>query len=187
MYEYQVLDKIAINTRSHKLLNRLLKENPNLEEIMRNSKNETEALVGVRNWVLSVLKKSPGGMKYYKNENTGRKDFETLSWQDYGAIRLLDYVDNAGRQFVDTNIRGQLAVSNPIKLIWLAVTYGTGGAKPFFFQDMLELFQQFSGKSKRKLPSRKDVENWMTRYPSGLDPRIVKLREENRDRILRVI
>ncbi|MCP5048488.1 MAG: KamA family protein [bacterium] len=126
-------------------------------------------------------------MKYYKNENTGRKDFETLNWQDYGAIRLLDYVDNAGRQFVDTNIRGQLAVSNPIKLIWLAVTYGTGGAKPYFFQDMLELFQQFSGKSKRKRPSRKDVENWMTRYPSGLDPRIVKLREENRDRILRVI
>ncbi len=28
---------------------------------------------------------------------------------------------------------------------------------------------------------------WMDRYPSGLDPRIVKLREENRDRIIGIL
>jgi hypothetical protein len=27
--------------------------------------------------------------------------------------------------------------SNRIKAIWLAVTHGTGGAKPFFFEDLL--------------------------------------------------
>ena len=38
------------------------------------------------------------------------------------------------------NLRGEIAVSNPFELIWQAVTNGTGGAKPFFFWDMLQLF-----------------------------------------------
>lgn len=45
------LDQIAITVKSHKLLKQLLKENPILEEIMRNARNSTEALVGVKNWV----------------------------------------------------------------------------------------------------------------------------------------
>lgn len=187
MSKYEALDRIAINTKSHKLLNLLLKENPKLEEIMRISKNETEVLVDVRDWVLKELEKSPAGIKYYRDHKAGRETFEQLTWQDYAAIRILDYIDNAGREFVDRNLRGEIAVSNPIRLLWMAVNYGTGGAKPFFFKDMLELFRQFSGKSKRKPPSRKKLERWMSRYPSGLDIRVVKLREENRDRIINTI
>jgi lysine 2,3-aminomutase len=52
---------------------------------------------------------------------------------------------------------------------------------------MLYLFRQFEGTSTRRLPNRDEVEQWMDRYPSGLDPRIVALREENRDRILDLI
>lgn len=187
MSKYEALDRIAINTKSHKLLNLLLKENPKLEEIMRISKNETEVLVDVRDWVLTELEKSPAGIKYYRDHKAGRETFEQLTWQDYAAIRILDYIDNAGREFVDRNLRGEIAVSNPIRLLWMAVNYGTGGAKPFFFKDMLELFRQFSGKSKRKPPSRKKLERWMNRYPSGLDIRVIKLREENRDRIINTI
>ena len=50
------LDKIAISVKSHMLLKQLLNENPVLEEIMRNAKNSTEALIGVRNWVLGKIK-----------------------------------------------------------------------------------------------------------------------------------
>ena len=57
------------------------------------------------------------------------------------------YIDNAGREFEDLNLRGQIAINNPIKAIWLAVTHGTGGAKPFFFEDMLRLFAQLSGRA----------------------------------------
>lgn len=180
------LDKIAINVKSHRLLKKLLKENPTLEDIMRNSQNETEALIGVRNWVISELEKSPNALKFYKEKHNTREDFEKLQWKDYAAIRILDYIDNAGKEYVDPNLRGELAVSNPIKLIWLAVTYGTGGAKPYFFEDMLHLFRQFSGKTTRKLPSKEQLFQWMDRFPSGLDPRIVKLREENRDRIIKI-
>lgn len=181
------LDQIAITVKSHMLLKQLLKENPNLEEIMRNARNETEALVGVRNWVSEELIKNTDAYKFYKREVSGREVFEKLTWKDYAAIRILDYIDNAGREFDDLNLRGEKAVSNPIKLIWLAATYGTGGAKPYFFEDMLQLFRQFSGESKREFPSGEKVEEWMSRWCSGLDPRIIKLREENRERILKIL
>jgi len=184
---HAALDHIAINVKSHRLLEQLLKENPRLEEIMHRSKNEIEALLGVRDWVMEVLQESPTALAYYRREDTGRETFEALRWRDYAAIRLLDYIDNAGREFPDQNLRGQIAVSNPIKLIWLAVNRGTGGAKPGFFEDMLRLFRQYSGSSEQRSYDREQVEAWMERFPSGLDPRIVTLREENRERIINIL
>lgn len=181
------LDLIAITVKSHRLLKQLLSENPKLEEIMRNSRNVTEALVGVKFWVLEELEKSPHGINFYKKKTQGRESFEKLSWQDYGAIRLLDYIDHADMEYEDQNLRGEKAINNPIKMIWLAVTHGTGGAKPYFFDDMIHLFRQFTGVEKPGTPSRTEVEKWMERWPSGLDPRIVKLREENRERIVQYI
>lgn len=183
----QELDQIAITVKSHKLLKKLLRENPSLEEIMRHARNETEALIGVRNWIMAYLKQRPVAYGFYKGTDTGREAFDGLTWQDYAAIRILDYVDNAGREFEDPNLRGEIAISNPIKLIWLAVTYGTGGAKPYFFEDMLYLFRQFTGSYRREMPEKEKLLEWMDRYPSGLDPRIVKLREENRDRIINIL
>ncbi|MGD8375562.1 MAG: KamA family protein [Acidobacteriota bacterium] len=181
------LDRIAINVKSRRLLNQLLDENPRLAEIMHGARNETEALVGVREWVMDVLRSRPHALAYYESEHPTREDFEALEWRDYAAIRLLDYIEHADREFVDLNLRGELAVSSPIKLIWLAVSKGTGGAKRDFFEDMLHLFRQFSGREKKSPPTREQVEQWMSRYPSGLDPRIVRLREENRERILELI
>ncbi len=179
------LDPIAINVHSHRILDRLLNENPILAEIMHNARNETEALIGVREWVESEA--SPQALEFYKSEHTGMKLFESLEWRDYATIRLLDYIDHADMEFVDLNLRGQLAISNPIRMIWLAVTHGTGGARPDFFQDMLMLLQQFSGKYEQKRPDRSEVLKWMERFPSGLDPRIVVLRKENRERIINIL
>ncbi|MEA1877331.1 MAG: KamA family protein [Bacteroidota bacterium] len=184
---YPNLDKIAISVQSHKLLKILLKENPILEEIMRNARNDTEALVGVRNWVMNELKNNTETYSFYKRETSGREAFEKLSIRDFAAIRILDYIDNAGREFDDQNLRGEKAVSNPIVLIWFGVVYGTGGAKPAFFEDMLNLFRQFSGKSSRPMPSVEQVTEWMNRWSHGMDPRIVKLREENRERIIKIL
>jgi len=180
------LDKIAINVRSHHLCRQLLRENPMLDEIMRNAKNETEALIGVRNWILSEIEEKPYALKFYKGEATGRDTFEKLEWKDYAAIRILDHIDNAGRIFEDLNIRGEIAVSNPIKMIWLAVNQGTGGAKPYFFEDMIQLFMQLRGESLPRKIDGEQVKKWMERFPNGLDPRIVELRQENRDRIIKL-
>ncbi|HKK67612.1 MAG TPA: hypothetical protein VJ946_05345 [Bacteroidales bacterium] len=180
------LDKIAISVKSHHLLRELLDENPQLEVILRESKNETEALIGVRNMVLSEMRHSRNAMAFYKGETEGRKAFHKLSWKDIAGIRILDYIDHAGEEYEDLNLQGEIAVNNPIKLLWLAVSKGTGGAKPYFFQDMIQLFRQFSGKQKRKRHKREDVLEWMNRWPVGNDPRIVRLREENRDRIINI-
>ncbi len=187
MTVHEDLDRIAISVKSHKRLKALLKENPQLEEIMRYAKNETEALVGVRNWVLEQFATRPDALAFHEVDHPTREMFDKLDWSDYAAIRILDYIDNAGREFIDLNLRGEIAVSNPIKLIWLAVNQGTGGAKPAFFEDMVQLFRQLAGKDRPRRPSRDQVLEWMDRYPSGLDPRIVALREENRDRILGII
>ena len=187
MTQVYELDKIAITVKSHRVLKELLKENPKLEEIMQGSKNETEALVGVKQWILHIIKDKHDAMNYYENGVKSGVSFRSLEWSDIAAIRILDYVDNAGREFSDLNLRGQLAVSNPIKLLWLGVNKGTGGAKPDFFEDMIHLFRQLMGKEKKEVFSKEQLENWMNRFPSGLDPRIVKLREENRERILNII
>lgn len=187
MSQVYELDKIAITVKSHRLLKVLLKENPRLEEIMFGAKNETEALIGVKDWILGLIKDRPGTIKYYEEGINSGVSFKSLQWSDLAAIRILDYVDNAGREFIDLNLRGQLAISNPIKLLWLGVNKGTGGAKPDFFEDMIHLFRQLMGKELIEEHSREKLEEWMNRFPSGLDPRIVKLREENRERILNII
>lgn len=181
------LDKIAISVKSHHLLKKVLQENAKLEEIMFRAKNETEAIIGIKNWVLELLKDSPQAMTYYKKGTASGVSFKSLKWNEIAAIRILDYVDNAGREFEDLNLRGEPALSDPIKLIWLAVNKGTGGAKPDFFEDMLHLFRQLTGKDERQIHTREKLQRWMERFPSGLDPRIVKLREENRDRIIGVL
>ena len=52
---------------------------------------------------------------------------------------------------------------------------------------MLNLFRQFSGKTKKQTPSKDDILNWMDRFPSGLEPKIIKIRESNRDRIINIL
>jgi lysine 2,3-aminomutase len=185
--EPAALDRIAINVKSYRLLEELLRENPRLEEIMRGSKNEVEALVGVRRWVLAELEDRPAAMRFYESPHPSREEFEALAWSDVAAIRILDYIDNAGREFEDLNLRTERAISNPITTLWLAVNHGTGGARPDFFEDMLHLLRQLSGRSTRRMPSKEQVLKWMERHPSGLDPRIVRLREENRERILKIL
>lgn len=186
MSEAHELDKIALSVKSRKLLKKLLKENEKLEEIMVNAQNETEALVGVRNWVYEILDNNQNARKYYEEGEKSGISFKDLKWSDYAAIRILDYIKNAGRAFIDLNLHGQLALSNPIKLIWLAAHSGTGGAKPYFFEDMIHLFRQLKGQDERHIPLKEEIFEWMDRYPSGLDPRIVKLRQENRDRIINI-
>ena len=187
MKEIEILDRIAISVKSHKLLRILLKENPTLDEIMKNSRNETEALVGVKVWIEKEYAGHEEAFRFFRAARAAREQFEKLDWQDYAIIRLLDYIKHAGKEYPDLNLRGEIAVSTPIRLIWLAVHQGTGGAKPDFFKDMIELFRQLRGETKPVTPDQEKVLEWMDRYPSGLDPRIIALRQENRERILKIL
>ncbi len=181
-----LLDKIAITVRARKILLTLLAENPILEKIMRNTKSVDEALKATRAWMLPKLKRNPAALDFYKNKKHSPEIFKLLSWPDMAVIRILDYIDNAGVQYPDLNIGGELAVSNPVKMIWLAVNYGAGGAKPSFFKDMLQLFRQLNGTLEWNPPKKVRVERWMQRFRSGLDPKIVELRKKNKKRIIKL-
>jgi lysine 2,3-aminomutase len=183
----QNLDQIAINAKSHKLLQHLLQENPELEKILLSSNDETEAIAGVEKWVKDILKENSNALAFCKSDKNERQRFEALTWKDYAAIRLMDYVNNAGKEFEDLNLKDKWVVNNPIKMIWLATKFGTGGAKPYFFEDTIQLFRQLKGKSLEILPPKAQVEEWMDRWPSGLDRRILPLFEENKKRILSLI
>ncbi|MCK4879228.1 MAG: KamA family protein [Bacteroidales bacterium] len=187
MTEIEKLDRIAIDVKSHKLLRQLLQENPELEEILRNSKNETEVVVGVREWIERSLKDRDNAFRFYHARHATRELFDKLEWRDYAIIRILDYIDHAGKEYPDLNLHGEIAVSNPLRLIWLAVNKGTGGAKPDFFIDMIMMFRQLRGESQQHTFSLEQVTAWMDRYPTGLDPRIIQVREENKQRIIRIL
>lgn len=181
------LDKVAISVKSHRLLKKLLQENPKLEKIMHYSKTEFDALGEVQSWILEELNGNQTALDFYKRRASDVQSYQQLAWNDLAAIRILDYVDHAGMKYCDLNLRGEVAINNPIKTIWLAVNRGTGGGKPPFFVDMIELFRQFRYEGEPIQPTREEVEAWMERFPAGTDSRIIKLREENRDRIVNLI
>jgi len=187
MTELEKLDRIAIDVRSRKLLNQLLEENPEFEIILRNSKNETEVMVGVKEWIEQTLRDHEDAFRFFHAKHSGAELFDKLKWRDYAIIRILDYIEHAGIEYPDLNLRGEIAVSNPLRLIWLAVHKGTGGARPDFFFDMIMLFRQLRGESEQAVFSPERVKGWMDRFPSGLDPRIVRLREENKQRIIGIL
>ncbi len=178
---------VAISLRSKKILRQLLDENPELGRFIRESDNPGEAIRKIRQWVEAYMKDHPLAMDCYRSETLDHERVDQLTWDEYAAIRILDYLDHEGQRFIDQNQGGREIEHDPFRMIWLAYHRNTGGAKPAFFMDMLHLFRQFSGLKKREIPERSQVEAWMERYPTGLDPRISGLLEKNRDRILGVI
>ncbi|WP_319479524.1 hypothetical protein [uncultured Draconibacterium sp.] len=180
-------DNVGISIRARKILQKLLAENPVLEKIIRNANNVVEIHDALRNWVLPILKRNPIAESYYLGTSADEEVAEKLSWQDLAAIRILDYIDNAGKEFPDQNIGGQLAQTNPFKMLWLATQKGSSGAEAAFFEDMLQLFRQLNDTQIRTHPIKNQVENWMKKYPSGLDPVVEELRQDNKKRIIRIL
>ncbi len=179
--------EISLTPKAQKVLKGLMNENPKLEKILRDSNHTDIVLLKMKKWVKPILRENPLAYRYYKRDKHSRKDFELLYWKDYAAIRILDYIDNADRDFEDLNRRGEIVRTSPFKLLWLALKDGSGGATTNFLVDMLHLFRQFEGKNNRMLPSKEKILEWMDRYPSGLDERLIQLREDNKKRILKVI
>jgi len=180
-------DEKPISDFAKSVLKRLLAENPSLKTLLEKAENEHEATTGIRRLAMDYLKSRKEALEFYSGVATGRNALEKLSWQDYAAIRLLDYADHAGREYKDLNLRGRKVDNHPYKMLWLAAKNGKGGAKRSFFLDMLHLFRQLAGKYQDVQPSSTKVKEWMDKYSSGLDKKIVELREENKQRIIKTL
>lgn len=183
----KTLDKTPISPSAKKLLDRLIHENPQLKIILEHSENLSELRKNIRDWVMGYLKERPEANAYYQYKSHGQKALEALSWQDYAAIRILDYLDHEGVIIDDLNLRGKKAISEPFKMLWLAWSESLGGAQSNFFRDMIQLFRQFNGKLKRTIPGKEQVMEWMKRHHSGLDAGIVEIRKKNKQRIIKTL
>ncbi len=184
---FRIEDTLKLNTNSRRLLKQILFENREVGQLFFRAQNEQKLQNDLKILALSILKENPVAYKYYKGTLTGRKVYDKLRWKDFAAIRLLDYINHAGEGYVDMNLRGKVVVNNPIRATWSAIKTGTGPGNADFYEDMLLLFRQLSGRIKRKKPNTEKVTEWMARYSSGLDPEIIEMRKKNRDRILKKI
>ena len=167
-------------------LEKLLSEQPKLKEILESSEDAKKAKEEIKTLVIEALSKNPDALAYYKNEKNGIEAFNKLTWQDFASIRILNYIDYANQELEDLNQKGTIIKSDPIQTLFQASKGEDVEANDDFFLDILHLFKQFFGKTKRELPNRETIEKWMEKYPSGLDPRIIKIREENKERIIDV-
>lgn len=167
------------------IFNQLLKDNPTLESILLNTKEPQQVHDAIRKMALEILEENPVAKDYYLMKNTGREQFDQLSWKDFAAIRILDYIDRNGLEVTDLNLRGEKVTSEPFIWLWEAARGSLTDISPEFLLDMSRLFKQLKGDTERKMPTREEVLKWMDMNPSGLDAEMVEIRRQNKDRIIR--
>ena len=184
------LEKLSQPIRSpqnREILEVFLEENPKVKGVFTHALTMEKALDGLRVWVMSYLQVRKHARDFYQYKEKGRKAYENLSWRDLAAIRILDYIDNTGRHFEDLNLQGKVVENNPFGPLWDAIQNDKPIESPSYLLDMVYLFRQFNGDLERTIPNREQIETWMKRHPSGLDPEIIKMREINKKRILKII
>jgi lysine 2,3-aminomutase len=176
---------IGISAHAKKILHLILEENPKLQKILKTSGSYKEFLEALEEWALSIIGENQDALDYFHEKAAGREAFGKLRWKDFAAVRILDYIEHTGEKLTDLNLRGEVITNNPFGPLWLAVQYGTGGAHPNYYTDMLYLFRQLKGTLPHYIPDEERVKEWMDRHPSGLDDRVTKQRKKNKDRIIR--
>ena len=167
------------------IIQKIMKENSFLIRVFKSSDTYEEAKNRLRYWLTDYYKSHRRAFEFYKNDTP--ETFDKLSWQDYAAIRLTDYLDNEGRYFKDPNSGGEPIRNEPVKILWLAIRFGKGDSNKAFFLDMLYLFRQLNGKLERNIPDKEKLNRWMAHHPAGLDNKIIEERKLNKDRIIRKI
>ncbi len=176
-----------ISAKAVEILDQFARDNHDVQKMAIEAADDKAFSGKIRDMVMEYMDAHPQTYAFYRFEAEGREAMEQLSWQDYAAIRLLDYLDHEGESYEDLNLRGEKVVNQPFVMLRRALTDGTGEGMADFFMDMVHLFRQFRGKAAPKLPSKNQVLQWMTEYPDGLDPEIIKIRKKNKARIIRVL
>jgi len=184
---FRQLDSIAISAKASRTLQKILTENTGVEELLKQSATVAEAVNSFRKLAESILRRNPDVWQFACSDNFGQLNPDLLNWRETAALRLYDYAVHAGSIFQDQNLRGAYVECHPIKYLWLAYHKGTGGALNDFFVDMLMLFRQLNGTFQITTPDEKRLNEWMNRHPSGLDEKIIAIRNDNKQRIIKLI
>lgn len=139
----------------------------------------------VKNKANRIIDENPAVPGFINKSTPNHEDLYRLRYCDLAAIRLLDYLEFEGTEVEDPNTH-KWFVSEPLHLVWRTV-HKNQPVHPDFLDDFIHLFRQLNDKRKVGPASRDQVEQWMNRHPSGLDPEMVEIRKQNKERILSVI
>jgi len=167
------------------LIELLLTENKFLRESIEHAHSDKEFKKDIRSWVMDYVKTRPHLLNCCDKGDVSRDDFKKLNWKDVSALRFIDYLDHAGIVVQDPSISKKEVISDPFGQLFDAVKHGEIVFRLDFIMDMIMLFRQFTGKLRKSVPNKEKIIEWIDRHPSGLDPEIVAIRNENRDRIIR--
>lgn len=181
------MKQTKISIRSYKKLQTILAENPRLKFLLTKNNDLKTIHKEIKEWVYELLGKKSVGILYYERKIEGRVAFRQLTWKEIAGIRILDYIENTGREIENANRKNTFLTIEPFKILWMAVNSGTGGGKFDFFTDMLALFRQFNGIDSHNLPSKKQVLQWMDRHPSGTENDAIAAFEINKKRIIKTL
>jgi len=96
-----------ISDESFLILNKLLEENSELKKILQQSPNFETAKKSLRKKVMDYITTQPTAFDYFNQDEGGRVSYDKLSWKDFAAIRILDYLNHEGMEFKDLNLRGK--------------------------------------------------------------------------------
>ena len=158
-----------------------------LEEILLMSESAVEFRENLKVITDSYFSKNPIASQYYSERETGYEIFSQLQWQDYAAIRIADMLDYEGDTFIDPNLHNKEIINRPFTLLWNAVQDNPREIAKDLLVDLLMLFKQFYGKLETPKVTEAKVKEWMKNHKSGLDKDIQKIREKNKERIIKII
>jgi len=167
------------------LLNLLLSENRQLKKLIDRSDSPEAFKDAVRKWIMPYISERPHLLRCCTSGETPPKDFDQLRWKDVAVLRIHDYLEHAGIRVQDPSISKKEVVSDPFGQLFAGIKYQKIDLRADFVLDMIMLFRQYNGSLKKSVPSKKKVLEWIDRHPSGIDPEIVAIRNQNRDRIIR--
>lgn len=181
-------DLITIGPKSHRIIKRILDECDLFKKILDGSSDLSSFKSNIEKFARNILSENKELAEFVDSEfDMHIRIAGKLRWQDKAAIRLIDYFNYSGQSFEDLNRTENVSISDPFKVLWIAIKEGKGNGRPSFFEDMYYLFKQLEGKSFGKKVTIDRLNKWMDRYPAGHNSEIKKSIELNIKRIIRVI
>ena len=150
--------------------------------------SDSALVEALREHIASIMQHHyPKAWAYYTGEEQGEEHYYKLVSSAMAYMRILDYLDHEGHEFVDQNLHGEVVISRPIAHLRAMLRGQESDCSPDFTEDMAHLLSQVSGKESRDIPTRTVVQEWMERHPSGLDSEVLAWRAENKERIIALL
>ena len=160
-------------------------ENPIFTSLITQSDTIEKAIKSLKSYTNSLLDECPLANEYMK-DGGGIEVYEQIKWKGFAAVRIKDYIKHEGQEFEDPNLHGESSINRPLKTIWNALRNNKIYGTPDFYIDWLYLIRQLNNNTPNYVPKPKTILSWMDNHPTGLIDEVVKHRQLNKERIIRV-